>query len=303
MKTEILSTTSAAARYSRFCLPSYRHLLTSTKLTSSVVALGYQIFQQPVGLILGEFCAHHHCVHIRSIFVASQHQKRGIAKELLKAFAHLAAQRGYVQLELEYSADNASIAALLQSSAWPAAEPGKIICRSDGEDRIEALMQDPWMTQYAQPDEFSFFPWRELPEIEFQQLTEEHLSQGYESGLAPQMHKFAEVNSVGLRYKGKVVGWMLTKSLGGTRILYENLFIQPQFRTLGRAAVLLSESIKWHYQRDGAALCGIWQTLLSNTPMLAFIKRRLGPYLSEWQETRSCCLSLQTPFSDNSTES
>ncbi len=175
---------------------------------------------------------------------------------------------------------------LLARHGWSAPQAATLLCKSDGEANIEALMQDPWMTQYRLPETFSLFPWAELSDSEFQQIAAQHATEDYEQGYAPLREGLAAVNSIGLRYRGEVVGWMLCKPLGGTRILYENLFIQRGLRSLGRAAVLLAESIKWHYARDGARLCGIWRTQASNKPMAAFIKRRLGPYLSELEETR-----------------
>lgn len=296
MNLEPLNTRIAAAAYSRLCFPRYRYLLADTAaLQQEVIALGYFLWQQPAGLVLGEFCQSHQCVHVRSLFVLSAYRRQGIGGHLLTALAAEAKQRGYGQLDLEYPLQREAMPAvekLLARHAWSAPQPATLLCRSDGEANIEALMQDPWMTDYSLPEDFTLFPWAELSADEFQRIAAQHAVEDDEHGHAPSCEGLAAVNSLGLRYRGEVVGWMLTKPLGGTRILYENLFIRRGLRSLGRAAVLLAESIKWHYARDGAHLCGIWRTRAANKPMAAFIKRRLGPYLSALEETRRSDKSL-----------
>ncbi len=180
---------------------------------------------------------------------------------------------------------------LLEKCGWKLPNPRQLICTSKGED-VERMMKSDWMNHYRLPKGFAIFPWTEVTQEELEEI------RGwpddppyYHGGLSPFMkddEEFEPVNSLGLRYKGKIAGWMITIRVAPDTVRYDRLFVRKEFQRMARAIPLLAESIRRQYTHEGhiPSKGGIWRTQADNTPMVRFIRKRMGPYLTSLIETK-----------------
>jgi GNAT superfamily N-acetyltransferase len=179
---------------------------------------------------------------------------------------------------------------LLKKHAWETPVPHSLYCRIVGPD-VPKLMSAPWMRAWQLPQGFTLFPWRELQEEEQQRLLQRHAQTPvWEDGLNPFMEKpqpFEPATSLGLRYQDEVVGWIITERAEPGILRYDRLFVRPEFRKTARGAMLLVAVIQRQHELEGdlPGVGGVWHTEARNTPMVRFIRRRLGPYLTSLTET------------------
>jgi hypothetical protein len=158
-----------------------------------------------------------------------------------------------------------------------------LLCKSNA----ERIGKTPWLDRYTLPDEFTIFPWAELTAQERQTIEQR---QQVESWYPPVLTPFQEedrlepLNSLGLRYQGQVVGWMITHRVAPDTIQYTSLFIQQEFQQLGRTIALIAEAIK--RQIAGGVPYGIFMIDVENKTMVKFFRRRLQPYMTSLTEAR-----------------
>lgn len=144
--------------------------------------------------------------------------------------------------------------------------------------------------QLPLPAGCNVFPWDDLPEAERLTLVARHEQQPggwYPPGLTPHPFNPATMDhatSLGLRRAGQVVGWILTHVVKAGMLDYDVLFVSPELQRRGYGIRLLAEAIKRQYAHHGQE--GAWGVVPDNAPMLRFVERRIGPWLTDRGEER-----------------
>jgi ribosomal protein S18 acetylase RimI-like enzyme len=208
---------------------------------------------------------------INSVIVAEEHRGRGLAQELLRAIEVEAARRGVRGLAASYDALSASapvVSHVLSKLGYRPQGQGMTVCKID-QDIAEA----PWM-KTSLPAGYSFFAWSELSSLDRAQLASETW---YPPELRPFPPEEVEpLNSIGLRFEGQVVGWMLTHRLAADLIRYTALIVHPDHRSGATGIALIAEAIR--RQRAAGVRYGRINVRSDNAPMVRIIDRRLAPY-------------------------
>lgn len=286
-------TARTAPAYAPLTYPHFRPLLTEfVEYQDTTLAVGYAVGGTPVGLALAQVCADCESVHVRSVFVRAAFRGKGIGAALLARLEQEAAGQPYPWLNLEYPRDREETPyweRILARRGWQPPQTASLRCAVIGPEAVHALLADPWIQQPPSlPPGADLFLWDELAADERQRLEAQQDEAHYELGLEPMigMRPYEPLNSLGLRYAGQVIGWMLTVRTAPGRLLYDRLFVEPEFRHTGWGITLLAEAIKRQYAVEGDApeVGGVWRTRMDNRPMILFIKRRLGPYLTSLVE-------------------
>jgi GNAT superfamily N-acetyltransferase len=288
----ILLTARTALSYASLTYPHFRFLFNRfEQFQDSTVAVGYSLFSEPIGLALTQLCPDCQAAHVRSVFVRPAYRGQGIGTALLTRLEQEVAQRTYALLNVEYPADRPETSTwehILNKAGWQPPRLTSLRCAILGKPLVDELMRAPWMQQTHLPEGFELFLWSDLDADERQQIEAQQFDGQYEHGLEPMIGErpFEPLNSLGLRYHGEVIGWMLTVRTAPGRILYDRLFIAPQFRRRGQAVPLIVSAIQRHYAREGhlPEVGGVWRTQVENLPMVRFIRRRLQPSLSSLVE-------------------
>lgn len=281
-------------RFESLTFPRYRYLLDPEKVDDRLIALGYSFLMNPGGLALAYVSPEHKSVSLLSLFVKKSFRNQGIGTALLEQVEQEARQRECDKIYGEFVVGKPStpvVERMLESHDWQPPKPGSIYCRLVGKD-VENLMKAPWMNQLKVPEPFSIFPWKDVTEQEKQKLKDQHAEkQLWEPGLDPFIiEKTTEpMNSLGLRYRDEIVGWMITRRVEPAILCYDCLFVKKEFRKTARGIAMLAESIRrqWNHEGHLPYRGGVWRSNLDNPSMIRFVKRRLGPYLTSMTETRS----------------
>jgi GNAT superfamily N-acetyltransferase len=275
-----------AVNYATMTFPYYQPLLQTLKPGGSIVAIGAATQEQPVGLALAQISPDGDFAKVLSIFVDASHRCTGVGTALLTHLEQVLLQQGCTSANLVYTTGKPTTPALeclLQKCGWSSPELRTFI----GKATAKRVMEAPWMHRYSLPSTFTIFPWCQLtPDERIAILRQQEAEEWYPENLSAfaQEENIELLNSLGLRYKGQVVGWMITHRIAPDTIRYTSLFVKKELQQMGRAIPLLAESIKLQYS-SGIPNC-IWMVLSDNAPMLSFMRRRLAPYMNEAVESR-----------------
>ncbi|HLO48402.1 MAG TPA: GNAT family N-acetyltransferase [Kamptonema sp.] len=276
-----------AANYVGMTYPAYRNYLKLLNGKTPFVAIGANNNNdQPVGLVLAEILPNEHNAEVLSIFVDSKHRCQGIGTAMLAQLEQELVKEGCTTANLSYTTDKTTTPAierLLIKSNWSSPQSRMFICKATPKQMLSA----DWMHRCSLPDSFATFFWRDLTEGERREiLRKQQAEPWYPDILSPfSEEKIIEpLNSLGLRYQGEVVGWMITHRLAPDTIRYSRLFVKKELQKMGRAISLLAQAIKYHY--DSGIPYGIWTVQQDNTPMVSFMQRRMLSYMNEIVETK-----------------
>lgn len=287
-----------AVRYRALTFPSYQPLLQS--LNGSIVAIGAAIADEPVGLVLAEIQADQ-VAKILSIYVKPNHRQRGVGTALLTELEQVLRQWGCPTALMVYAVGKPTTLALeqlLHTCGWPAPEPRMLICRCD-----RRMRSAPWIDRASLPKTFTIFPWVELTAaerhaIQHQQETAPWIPESlvpfnYEQSMEP-------LNSVGLRYQGQVVGWVITQRFKPDTICYSCSFVRQDLQQRGRIIPLYAEAIKRHYSRPEIPNA-TWVVPYVYPGMVQFVQHRMAEYMTTIDEFRRSIkpLAAATPDADS----
>ncbi|MBA2748335.1 MAG: GNAT family N-acetyltransferase [Tatlockia sp.] len=279
---------STAAKYERLTFPSYQHLLRAVESNKSIVAIAASYLEQPVGLALAEIMPNDSsAAEVLSIFIEPPHRCTGMGTALLTRLEADLRARGCTKAKLVYITGKPTTQALerlLQKCNWAPSQPRMLVC----EGKAEAIMEASWMKRYSHlPSSYSIFPWVEITPEERQAIQQQQEAQPwipedlipfkYEQNLEP-------LNSLGLRYQGQVVGWVINHRLSPDTIRYTCSFVREDLQKMGRIISLYAEAGK-RQVRAKIPNC-IWTVPLIHESMVKFVKQRWAPYLSSIAETR-----------------
>jgi len=234
------------------------------------------------------------------LFVASAHRGQHIATALLRRLDAELRALGCRHVRTDYAVEGRNsviLERLFRNHGWENPVGSHVSCNVRRDD-FRRLLQAPWVQRCHLPRDFSLFPWCEAGEEELDALRRHSPdSPLYRTRFDPFIPgKCVDpLTSVGLRHNGEIVGWMLTERRdppGG--LLYDRLYVMHRFQATSRAIPVLVESMKRHWKIAGHldTMSAWFRTELDNAPMMAFIRRRLGPFLTSAVEVNLCSKSL-----------
>lgn len=281
-----------ALLYQRFTFPLYRARLLAGTIQGATVAIGAMAGDRAIGLVLAELVPAQRSANLLSIFVDPSHRCRGIGTALLTRLEQELQQQGCPELQLVYVTGKPSTAALerlLQRCHYPSPQPRMIVCKSTTE-RIAAA---PWMQKYYLPPAFQIVPWVDITPSErytIQQQQDEHA--WIPADLVPfQLEdNFEPINSLALRYRQQVVGWVITHRLDANTIRYTCSFVRDDLQRMGRIIPMYVTAIQ--RQEQAGIRNGIWTVPRRHTAMFNFVQQRMAAYMTSIEETRGMTKSL-----------
>ncbi len=279
-----------AVCFQKLTYPTYRPLLNTLDANNSIIAVGVNLGLQPIGL--GLAIIDKDDAEIISLFIHPEHRSQGLGKTLLNYLEIELQQRRYSQVRLVYISNSTTPALLriLKQLNWSTPQVRMLVC----EGTKESIKDAPLLRiNSCLPASYTIFYWIELtPEDREYIQRQQSISPWYPEILSPfDDEKIIEhINSLGLRYHGQVVGWMITHRVAIDTIRYTKLFVKKELQTLGRAIPLLVNAIQLQLEKSEANKA-VFTVLYDNQKMINLVNKRLGLYLNllrqSWQSSKS----------------
>jgi len=303
-----------AAADAPFCegmtFPAYRHLLAlgpterhpgeAEQRLVQPVGFVARVAGIPVALALAEVPVRREDggPELLSLFVQTSHRRRGLAAALVAAIEDDLRARGYESLEATYTRGKPGIQAverIFESRGWSAPELRTLTVRFT----MEEALSTPWYGRVEVPEGARIFPWTELTPAERRHIEESNARAGWiPNGLRPWRHDcigFEPVSSLGLRYRGEVVGWVINHRMDEGTVRFTCSFMRRDLSRRGVILALYTESIR-RLSEAGCQYC-TFVTPTVYPGMVQFITRHIAPYATFVGETRGTRKAL-VPASD-----
>jgi hypothetical protein len=176
---------------------------------------------------------------------------------------------------------------ILQTRGWQPPAVYLYLYRSG----VEKLLKASALNEASLPADFTIFPWQELTTPERTSIQNRQVAENwYPTELDPFQEEGRRelVSSLGLRHRGQVVGWLVTYRDVPDTVQYANLFISPEFRSLGWSSLavpLIAAAL------NRQALAGIlyctFQVPVQNSRLVEFIRIYLEEHLESAVEYRT----------------
>lgn len=279
---------STALKYKEYTFPTFHSLLYGELESDiSTVAIAASYHDQPIGLVLASIRQNDSSAEILSIFVKAEHRCNGVGTALLKCADEELLRRGCTKIELVYMTGKETTSALehlLQKCNWNPSSPRMLVCKG----KAKVVMGAAWMRRYRKlPSSYEIFPWTEITQEERHAILQKQETKPWiPKDLVPfQYERNLElINSLGLRYQGQVVGWVINHRLSPDTIRYTCSFVREDLQKMGRIISLYAEAGDRQVTADIPNI--IWTVPLEHESMVKFVKYRWAPYLTSIDETR-----------------
>lgn len=246
----------------------------------------------PAGLALAYARPGEPNAQLLSLFVAPAQRNAGLGTTLLRRLEETLAAAGCERLWATYSSGPAAAPAferVLEKRGWEPPRPQVTIFKSD----MAHLGRAPWL-ELPLPEEFSAVPWGELGEAEREGVLAGQTGQPwYPEDLSPFLEPdiMEPLTSVGLRFEGRVIGWMICHRIAEDAIRYSSLFVREEFRERRLGVPLVAAALR--RQRASPIARLIWIVSVKNAVMLRLVERYLTPYLTSRSESRGASTTLR----------
>ncbi|MGK7879831.1 MAG: GNAT family N-acetyltransferase [Crocosphaera sp.] len=282
--------------YAPFTFPRFRCQLQNLQGDGNIIAIGVSNLDKPIGLAMAEIYPEDNSAEILSIFVAPAYRRQKIGIALLTRLEEELYKRGCTKAKLFCQIGEPTwlpLERLIQRCNWSFPQPWDIVCESDW----DTISKAPWLQRkFHLPRDMMIFPWVEITDHERIVIQKTYeLEPWFEDGANPfeNEENFEPLNSLGLRYQEKVVGWMLTERVASDSIYYKCMFVRKDLQRLGRGIALFVNAIKIQYEAKIPK--GIWRVHLENPAMLRFVKKHMMPYLTSFEEVSCSYKQLISP--------
>jgi len=221
-----------------------------------------------------------------SIFVKADHRNRGVATALLERLEAALAGRGFGEVKGTFMSGRSANDALLRVLAkrgWTPPAVRTVTLRFTP----QGARATPWYGRLQYSDDYEVFPWGELTKEEREGLYRTQAAgQWIPAGLEPWRHDrygFDAVSSLGLRYKGQVVGWVINHRLGPSMVRFTCSFMRKDLGRRGRIMPLYTAALE-RLEKDGCQDC-LFITPVEFPNMVHFVTDRCAPYTGVLSET------------------
>lgn len=288
----IVSLDSATApAFERLAPFDVRHLLYGLDLWPRMRAFGALLMGRPIGLALAiqgrpgggarDGIDAEPPARLLSLTVAKAYRRIGVGSALLRSVQKSLAQTGATQISCSYAIASpegiATAEALFRRAGWGEPALAMLQCRAD-----RALLDAPFLRDLPPlPPEYEVTDWVDLTPRERDDIAEQQRRAPWFPPALNPFHfepELETLNSLALRYRGEVAGWLLTHRTSRTSMQYRCLFVREDLATLGRGLTLLNEAIQRHWRAIAPEPgFGEWSTPASLPAMIRFIRRRLAP--------------------------
>lgn len=278
--------------------PSHRPLLEGDP---SVIALGalthtsHQEAGQIVAALLMRVTGEH--VEILSIAVRADGRRRGIGTALLKAGLSAAGRAGAHTAHLVFTTrlpQRAALEGFLAANGFGAPQTRSVFGRTDPRH----VWRQPWAQRMIArpPRGAEAFPFAEQS-AEERRAAEADLAAGHLPAFVDpywNAEERVEELSLGLRHKGRIVGWMICHTIAQMPgvVRYSRVFCaKSPAASSGNGPWLIAAALDRHVRGKVFATHGtaLFDVAATNGPMLALYERRLAPHLDETY--RSCVVA------------
>lgn len=273
------------AELARFTFPRYRDSLSRANQGKDTIAVAIRDGQDYIGCSLAVIRPPNEA-ELLSVAVDQRYRQIGVATALIGELERQLVGRGIrriVAIYLGTSCFRESLERLLRNLGWSTSNPRSNICMCWPARFLEAS----WVWESALDKDHEVFAWSDLTAEDRSSLIEMS-----KQGIAPWPRNLSPfemtepleplaANSLGLRYQGRVAGWVLAHHPTPEIIRYSKLFVFPNLPQKALGIKLVAEAIQRHLRDTELSTIpkAMFQFDADNRAMQRLTLRRLAPFM------------------------
>lgn len=186
------------------------------------------------------------------------------------------------------------MAQLLKAKSYSPPKFSGLVCKSRDRGKI---LNAPFLKKSLLPPSCEVFLWKDLPQAERAFIKDKQKQSPWYPEILSPFSNEADIeflNSLGLRYRGEIAGWVITHRISKKTIRYTTSFVREDLQQYGFTAPLLIEAIKIHMTSPESFVATDASFIIpaSFEGMIAFAQKRLIPYLEESFTLYKCTKEL-----------
>lgn len=269
---------SSLNAFSPFICERIRTKIDTRGVDFTLLAYGALDHQHPVGLCLGLLNSTLNFLEFLSIEVDKEHRNQHIGRTLIAHVQAAAIKQGAKIFSLVYPQDTPetpAIEKILIANQWKGSRPFLLSCLFCPETFNAPLLH----LKYEYPAGYKEFLWKNLSERQREDLLNREKKHHFSPSISPfrEEASLEPLNSLGLQYNKRVVGWVITQRLDPETIRYSSFYIEPQLKYKSLAIKLLVDSMRLHKQHPTRYATIEIPCLQVHPSWIQFIKKRIVP--------------------------
>jgi GNAT superfamily N-acetyltransferase len=283
------------SQYERYTFPRISDKVKTMHINDPLVAVIAKTGDRIAGMAVAEFDKGKSYSEIISLLVDKEHRKQGIGIRLVNYITRALASRGYREARIYYRTDwevKSFISRLVERDKWTSPLTLMHIFKSSITHRDEVK----WTHDRHLPEGMQIVLWNDIDgrlktELE-RQISDEEIVNPYLSPFFNEV-RIETLNSVGLLFNSRIIGWNITYRIDKNTIEYNNLFIRREYRKFATLPIaLLNRSVQIQFSNNIPGF--IWIIDSADRRMLNFIYRRIGPFIDSDVHVMQTSKKLQT---------
>lgn len=275
--------------YRHLTLPSVqRRIDQNIHNNEQLLLVGAETGGEPLALAVVERHPSRAIGILHSIWVAPARRRMGLANQLMEQIRSNCHKHHIHLLRYAYYSGKSYVPALeawLKQGGWSNPKCEAAVYHLD-----HRIARAPWLKERALPQGLHLLPWVDIRE----ELKERLLQSSGEipSFLSP-FKTFAPLeplNSLGILSREQIVGWSISYRIQADTILYDALFVRPEYQLSGVSFAMLAKAIIM--QLEHGIPYGMFVVRQNTTHMWKLAQKWIAPYAVKVNERRSSYLLL-----------
>lgn len=272
------------AEYNAFLIPNSLSKLKAEEIPSryQLIALEAALDGKKAGFAVVKLYESNKSGEIASLLVSEPYRRKGVGTALFRELQSLLKAQGTPLVAFEYESTGPfaqAIEKILAILEWPKPYLYMLRCTFD-----IPTFNPPWLERHSKiPVGAKTFPWREVKPDEKKLILRQEDQGTFPAYLSPlrDVEHIDPINSLGMRYRKKLIGWMITHRLDADTLRYTSLYIDRDYLGSGLGIYLLIEALL--RQKKSSVKKALFEVNLEHaeSSWLHFIKRRLLPYAQQ----------------------
>jgi hypothetical protein len=154
------------------------------------------------------------------------------------------------------------------------------------------MLDSPWLRDYPVPRDAEIIPWSEVTAQDMEALkASQETDPWIHESLRPWTYQNIEFNSVALRHKGAIAGWVITQRFNSSTLIYSNSYMHPSMQRTARILPLYVQAVR-KQAADPGLPNALWVVPFIHPTMVRFVRSWMAPYMTRVEELRMSTKSL-----------
>lgn len=278
--------------FSHLMYPSLTKQLEQGWNQDQVWMVGIKSSDLPIALAVLEWDKAEKEATLRSVYVLKEHRRKGLASTLLKHIYSFCQNHDITNIRATYYARKGTTTPVedwLIKNGFTSPQMEAWVYHIDRQ-----IAQAPWLELAEMPKDLRIVPWPEIEDsLQRKLLTDARHSNSSFLFPCKSFAPLEPLNSLALISSSGIEGWSISYRIRQDVILYDDLYVVPEYQQTDLSVLMLSEAIRIHLNQIDLIPFGLFAVNRSVPDMFMLAREWVEPYALKVIEKRFCQLVIK----------